>query len=292
MIGSGEELLLVDETFWLLKSETGQPAYDFPIEMFLPCRRPWQRPPEIRAIGRIGAFVDYAARYERLLRCGIRLVHDPEEHLRCSELPRWYRLLADLTPRSLWFDEVPNAREVGQMLGWPIFVKGARQTSRHRRSLSIINGPEAFETAMRSYRNDPILRWQRIVCREYVPLRPVEDRWEIPDRIPNSFEFRTFWWRGRLAGFGPYWQSGRSYRPTEAERAEAIAVAREAALRIGTAFPVIDIAQAADGRWLVVECNDGQESGYAGVHPLALWQSLLAFEADPQADSLDDPHRR
>jgi hypothetical protein len=41
-------------------------------------------------------------------------------------------------------------------------------------------------------------------------------------------------------------------------------------------FLVIDVALATDGRWLVIECNDAQESGYAGVLPLTVWTSLLA----------------
>lgn len=276
MMGPGEELILVDEALWVLSAETGLPAYDFPIDRFFPCRRPWQRPPDVEVVGRIGAFEDYAARYHELLGKGSRLVHTPEEHLRCSELPHWYPRLLDLTPRSVWFDRAPEAREVGEELGWPSFLKGSRQTSRHRRSLSIIEGPAAFEAAMEAYRNDPILRWQGVVCRELVPLRPVEDA--DPDRIPSSFEFRTFWWRGRLVGFGPYWWQGRRYQASDGERKAGLAVAREAAARLDIAFLVVDIAQALDGRWIVIECNDGQESGYAGVSPLGLWQATLEVE--------------
>ena len=245
MIESGEELLLVDEVLWLLKSDTGLQAYDFLIDRFFPCRRPQQRPPEVQVVGRVGAFEDYGSRYDELRREGLHLIHTPEEHLRCSELPHWYPLLVDLTPRTVWYDDIPEAVEVEGRLGWPVFVKGARQTSRHRRSLSIIDGPAAFEAAMAAYRSDPILRRQRVACRESVPLRPVED--PIPDRIPSSFEFRTFWWRGGLAGFGPYWWEGLRYRASGPEREAGLAVAREAAARLDVAFLVVDIAQALDG---------------------------------------------
>jgi len=40
-------------------------------------------------------------------------------------------------------------------------------------------------------------------------------------------------------------------------------------------FLVVDVAITAKGRWIVIECNDAQESGYAGVSPLALWTSIL-----------------
>jgi hypothetical protein len=129
---------------------------------------------------------------------------------------------------------------------------------------------------MEVYRKDPILRWQRVVCREFIPLRPVED--PAPDRIPSSFEFRTFWWRGELVGFGPYWWQGLRYLASDEERESGLSVAREVASRLNITFLVVDIAQTLDGRWIVIECNDGQESGYAGVSPLGLWQNLLRIE--------------
>ena len=38
---------------------------------------------------------------------------------------------------------------------------------------------------------------------------------------------------------------------------------------------VIDLALTANGDWIVIECNDVMESGYASVSPLGLWQSIL-----------------
>jgi hypothetical protein len=43
-------------------------------------------------------------------------------------------------------------------------------------------------------------------------------------------------------------------------------------------FLVVDVAQDVDGRWWVIECNDGQEAGYAGVSPFALWQRVVELE--------------
>ncbi len=71
-------------------------------------------------------------------------------------------------------------------------MKGGRQTSRHKKSLAIIDGAEAYARALEAYARDPILCWQDLVCRRFVPLRPVEEA-AVPDRIPSSFEFRTFW---------------------------------------------------------------------------------------------------
>jgi hypothetical protein len=101
---------------------------------------------------------------------------------------------------------------------------------------------------------------------------------EDTTKVPRSFEFRTFWWKGKLAGAGRYWWEGGAYDWTESERAAALAVGEEAAQRVAVPFLVIDLAQMADGRWIIIECNDAQESGYAGVSPIGLWQKIVDYE--------------
>ncbi len=107
-----------------------------------------------------------------------------------------------------------------------------------------------------------------------MPLRRVGDR---PEGIQASFEFRVFCWRGRVVGQGPYWTSHRY----QADAREALAIAElatRAAQLVDVPFLVVDIAQTAAGEWIVIECNDGQESSYGGVVPLALWQRIVDSE--------------
>jgi hypothetical protein len=33
-----------------------------------------------------------------------------------------------------------------------------------------------------------------------------------------------------------------------------------------------------EGKWIIIECNDGQESGYAGVMPVSIWEKIVAIE--------------
>ncbi len=270
------ELLEVDESFWVLTAETGIPAYDFRFDAVLPCRRLRQTPDEVRAVARVGPIARYGAVHEGLKADGIVLVNDPEEYRRASDLTGWYPLLSDMTPKSLVFTHRPDPALIDAELGWPIFIKGVHQTSGHRAAFSIIAGPEALERALAMYAADPILRWQGIACRELVRLRLVAPA--QGGRLPAAFEFRTFWWRGELVGWGRYWWDGPPYQPTEREAAEMLAMAGEAARRLRVPFLVVDVAQREDGRWLVVECNDGQESGYAGASPLALWQRVMQLE--------------
>lgn len=271
-------LVLLEGRLWVLNSPTGIPIYDFNFRSFFSCTTPWQRTKVVEAVGRIGAFDDYELTYNRLLAEGVKLVHSPEEHFRLSQLPGWYPLIRDITPRSRWYSEIPNARDIEQDFQWPVFVKGVRQTSRHKRSLAIINTPEQFESAMEVYRSDRILRWQTLVVREFVPLRPIED--SDQNRIPSSFEFRTFWWRGRCVGAGPYWWEGRKYDWTASERQKALTLGADVAKRVNACFVVVDLAMTTTGEWIVIECNDGQESGYAGISPIGLWQKVLSMESD------------
>ena len=95
--------------------------------------------------------------------------------------------------------------------------------------------------------------------------------------IQPSFEFRTFWWRGQCVGFGPYW-TAYDYAATDRERADATAIAGEAARRIDVPFLVVDVAQDRSGRWDVIEVNAGQDSGYAGVDRRQMWRRMIEAE--------------
>ena len=270
------DLLLIDGGLWVWTNPIGVGIFDFDFRSFLPCRQPWDRAEEVTAVSRCGAFEDYTAEYENLLREGVRLIHTPEQHELASELSYWYPLLEGRTPRSKVYPEMPSGDVVAECFQFPVFVKGSRQTSRHQKSLSIVNSPTEFDEVMKSYANDPILNWQSIVVREFVSLRHVEKNSQ--GKLDSSFEFRTFWWKGQLVGAGRYWWEGRAYQWTDAERSDAIQVAQFAADRLDVPFLVVDIAMTAEGEWIVIECNDGQESGYAGVSPISLWQNILEIE--------------
>ena len=38
------------------------------------------------------------------------------------------------------------------------------------------------------------------------------------------------------------------------------------------------LALTVDNQWIIIECNDGQESGYCGVNPLKMWQKIIEEE--------------
>jgi hypothetical protein len=222
--------------------------------------------------------------YAHAIADGIELLNTPSEHDRCSLLPEWYPLIEAQTPRSRWYQEIPSIEMILSEFQLPVFVKGSRQTSRHQAAASIIRNKEDYERAVSIYRNDPILQWQEFVCREFVPLRPVLGGEGL--KITPSFEFRTFWHRSTCLGAGRYWYEAPDYCWTDSEKGEALALATRAAEKLDCGFAVIDLAMTADGRWIVIECNDGFESGYAAVSPFVLWRNLLdQFQASVTSSS-------
>lgn len=267
---------VIQNSLSLITEPVGVSAYDFDFRQFFDCRTPYEFQNSVTGVARVGAFDDYETFYSNAAKEGINLVHSPEEHTRCTSLPIWYPLIEKLTPRSRWYSDIPDFDEIESEFGLPVFIKGSRQTSKHNAAASIVQNHQDFDEAVRIFRSDPILHWQDFVCRELVALRSISGGSD--DKIPASFEFRTFWWKGALVGSGPYWLEANKYNWSEAEKSTALKIAKIAVDAINCAFLVVDLAQTTTGDWVVIECNDGMESGYAGASPYAIWQNIIDRE--------------
>jgi hypothetical protein len=270
------DVFQIERTLWIAEAKVHLPVYDFHFALMMDCRHGRMGVDEVCAVGRFGAAEDYEKLYAELAELGVKLIHSPEQHQLCSELPQWYPLLEGMAPESWWFETAPDARTAGDLAGWPLFMKGSRQTSRHKASLSIIHDEAEYDAAIASYATDRLLHWQQIVIRRFERLRPVAA--DMGQKIPASFEFRSFWWHGELVGVGPYFCEFARYDWNQAERGEALELAKEAARRAALPFVVIDLAQRIDGKWIIIEINDAQECGYTGVKPLPLWQRMVEVE--------------
>jgi len=262
----------VERKLVVLSEEVGVSAYDFNFDLHFACDHPYRIEDEELCVLRVGPIPDYAAEFDERQKMGLRLVNSPAEHTRASELETWYPVLNGLTPRTKVFDALPSADEIEASFQWPVFMKGSRQTSKHNPDLSVIRSRSHYERASQLYREDPILHWQKPVIREFIPLMPVAGH--VPGKVQPSVEYRSFWWFGDCVGWGRYWYQVTPYEC--ADVAVGLAVAQQAAHRMDVPFLVVDFAKTAEGRWIVIECNDAQESGYVGIAPQALWQQVLA----------------
>ncbi|MEN9868761.1 MAG: hypothetical protein RL748_4351 [Pseudomonadota bacterium] len=264
-------LTLLDQKLLILSAEVGLPVYDFDFSLYFACSHPYQIDGELPCVIRTGAIDDYASEYATQLARGIRLINSPEQHERASELIHWYPRLQALTPRTMVFETLPTVTEIETHFNWPVFMKGSRQTAKHALDLSVIRSAAQYEVAANKYKTNPILHWQKPVIREFAPLMPVAGG--IPGQITPSLEFRSFWWQGECVGCGRYWYQTPHY--SCADLADGLAVAKQAAQLMQVPFLVVDFAKTLAGNWIVIECNDAQEAGYADVVPRNLWQAIL-----------------
>ncbi|MFZ6767272.1 ATP-grasp domain-containing protein [Undibacterium sp. Di26W] len=263
---------LIEDKLFIVSEHIGVSVYDFDFDLHFACKHPYLIEGNYPCIMRAGAIADYASEYNDKLNMGLRLVNSPDEHKIASDLEAWYPLIQDLTPRTLIFDALPTSKEIEANFDWPIFLKGSRQTSKHNPDLAIVQNRAHYERVVPLYQNDAILHWQKPVIREFIPLAKTSGT--IPGKVPASIEYRSFWWHGVCVGWGRYWYQVPHYTCPDVK--VGLAVAEIAASKLIVPFLVIDFAKTEDGKWIVIECNDGQESGYADVQALQLWQKILS----------------
>lgn len=270
------DIFQLEESVWLSVKPVGVGAYDFSFEPLFSCRRPYEMPEKSEIICRLGAFSDYEDTFNKFLQVGFSLVNSVEQHFRASELPLWYPLIEEFTPRSIWFDKIPKIQDIEANFSYPVFIKGARQTAKHQASLSIARDRTELIAILEEYQRNPILHWQQLVCREFIELRKIDT--VSTQKVSPSFEFRSFWYKGNLVGVGHYWSEFVNYDWTKEQEVGALKLASEVCTRIDVPFLVIDLALTNDGKWIVIECNDAQESGYVGVEPIAMWKNIIELE--------------
>ena len=81
-----------------------------------------------------------------------------------------------------------------------------------------------------------------------------------------------------MVEIGQYWTEANKIKLSINEEKELVNLAEEVARIIDVPFLVIDIAKLENGAWKVIELNDAQESGYAGVSKFNLWKNILEIE--------------
>lgn len=269
------DFFYLEKSIWIAEQKTNIRAYDFQFTPLFLISRPRFKSLE-RTIARVGAISNYQSLYDHYLDLGFQLINTPKQHQMASELQSWYPLLSEFTPKSKVYKVFPSLEQVLKDFNFPIFIKGNRQTDKHKPSLCIAKNAKEFNQIAKAYQENPILHWQSVVCREYIPLTLLKK--QVPDKVPLSFEFRTFWWKNVLVGSGPYWSEFSTYNWSSSQQLAALDIAQKAVNQLQIPFLVLDLALTQEGKWIIIECNDAQESGYAGVSPILLWQNIISLE--------------
>ena len=182
----------------------------------------------------------YEALYAAVLTKGARLLTDPKTYLSTHHLPKWYPLIAELTPETHIFPATDDIVAALTALGWSeFFVKDYVKSLKTSRGCAIISDPTDVVGLAREMR-----RFRGTIEGGFC-IRRVEDF--ILDTEQRYFVFN------RIAH--------------ASEPGEIPDLVLRCAERIHSPFFSVDIAQRADGLWRVVELGDGQVSDLVGWSP-------------------------
>lgn len=224
-------------------------------------------------IGYIPAPSHYQAIYDAALEKRVRLLNDLEQHLNAQEFDRAYPRLAGLTPASVTVTSEDQCSEAVQTLGLPVFVKGAVQSRKSRGWKACV--AESLEELRLLCSHLLTLENRsrgRVIVRQLVRLRHSRSS---PEGFPFGREYRVFVYDRQAIGLGYYWEGDDPLKALSPGEEEAVlGLATEAAARVGTPYIAVDVGQAEDGQWLVIETGDAQFSGVSQTPLLPLWNRL------------------
>lgn len=203
---------------------------------------------------------------------GGKLINSYNEHCYVADLRNWYYDLGDFTPRT-WFylDQIPQQG--------PFVLKGQTNSRKHNWRTHMF--AETKQDAIEVFSNlcaDSYIGAQQIYVREYVPLKNFLTSFQ---GLPISEEYRFFVLDGEIVSSAFYWSEHTDYiieelgyRPdpnlVPKDFLEEVISTVESKVR----FFVVDIARTETGEWIVVELNDGQQSGLSDNNPHVLYSNM------------------
>ena len=198
---------------------------------------------------------------------GCRLINSYGEHSWIANFD-YYEDLVEFTPES-WDDySFQHCDYAG-----PFVIKG-RTNSRKFEWNKLMFAPtrkDAVRIAA-ELAGDGLIGPQGVIYRKYVPLRTFEVGL---NGLPFTNEWRFFFLREKCLSYGYYWSSADDVslgqiNPVAIELAQRIA--KIVAERVP--FFVLDLAETEEGDWILIEVNDGQQSGLSENDPNTLYFNL------------------
>lgn len=214
-------------------------------------------PPGTTVIGRFSVLPFYKDLVEDLAFNGSKLINSYAEHSWIANFD-YYQDLRELTPRS-WFEH-EFRRDFYQ---GPFVVKGKTNSRKaHWNTKCFAQDYAALLDVASELANDPLIGPQGLIYREYVPLKTFE---VCPiGGTPITNEWRFFYYRETLLSASYYWTNASDDTMTKValtEEAYALADKIAAVTSQHATFFALDLAEKADGGWILIEVNDGQMAG-------------------------------
>lgn len=196
------------------------------------------------------------------------LINSSFQHGYIADMMSWVADLKEMTPAT-WsrLEDVP-------LDAGPLVLKG-QTNSRKERWATHMYAEDRFAAinVLVRLQEDTLIGSQRIYCRKYVPFKTYG---KGLSNIPITHEFRVFVAYMNVVGVGYYWQNYVDDLEEVPEFDCPDDFLKEAIRRIGANahFYALDVAKTEDGRWYVVEVNDGQMSGLSTVDPDSMYKNL------------------
>jgi hypothetical protein len=219
-------------------------------------------------IGRYSLWPFYAEQAKDIEYVGAKLINNYHQHRYIADLQNYVADLRELTPRT-WTNLV-DLPEQG-----PFVLKGETNSrkSNWKQDMFAPDKKSAIEIYGR-LSNDSLIGQQNIYIRQYVPLVTYM---EGINGMPVTKEFRFFVAYGQVVSAGYYWQNYVDELSNPPEPSQVPKDFLDKVInRIGNSsnFYVIDVAQTVSGDWIVIELNDGQQSGLSCNDPDLLYKNL------------------
>lgn len=189
-----------------------------------------------------------------LRQIGARLINSLDQH-RWIATFAYYHDVKVFTPRTWQEEEFAACTHPG-----PFVVKGKLKSKKLRWDSQMFAATkrDATRLARQLKEWDADLRNQGIIFREYIPLRTFEVG---AYGLPYANEWRFYFHGLQMLGAGYYWSLADfpppiDFPPAAFRFAHKIA---QTAARFAT-FYALDVAETADGEWILIEINDGQSA--------------------------------
>lgn len=228
----------------------------------------------------------YRRFYHALLAKGYRLVSTADQYAGVTYFPNYHPKVREVSPEAVWTD-TPDpylAYSRSRTLGdGPFVLKDHIKSAKHRWHEACFApkgaGREHFEAVAEALLAEQGKAFNRgFVVRRYVPLR---SRGVGPRKYPLCEEYRLFFWHGKLLVASHYHDqpAGR----TDWAEFETLAG------RFDAPFFSMDVAQADDGRWLVVDMGAGECSSLPPSLPADAFYRRLRDVLNRPDDSAGGP---
>lgn len=231
-------------------------------------------PKNSTVIGRYSCLPYYHELVNDLQYLDSQLINGLYEHQYIANFDYYYDVAKFTFPTWFQLSDIPFSKR-----DKPLVLKGKTNSKKFQWKTHMF--AENFQKAVimsAELLNDAFIGPQGLIFRQYIPLETLEVG--IND-IPMTNEWRLFFYKNQLISYAYYWGILEDLSLIEKIKPDflengidfAYNVAKEVAEF--TNFFVLDIAKTEDGKWILVEVNDGQQSGLNGmIDPEELYSNL------------------